>query len=97
MAATFDRLRCPLAQDKTEGPTTCLEYLGTKIDTVAMEMRLPSHKLEIADKSARVARAKMLHEMRPAATHRSTTACCYGCAARTHIYEMDVRPSEVSQ
>ena len=46
MTATFDRLGCPLAQDKTEGPTTCLEYLGIEIDTVALEMRLPPHKLE---------------------------------------------------
>ena len=44
MVAIFDG--CQLAQDKTEGLTTCLEYLGIKIDTVALEMRLPPHKLE---------------------------------------------------
>ena len=31
---------------KNRGPTTCLEYLGIEIDTVALEMRLPPHKLE---------------------------------------------------
>ena len=34
---------------------------------------------------------------RPAVTHWSTTACCYGGEARTHIYETDVRPFEVIQ
>ena len=38
MAATFDWLGCPLVQDKTEDPTTCLEYLGIKIDTIVLEM-----------------------------------------------------------
>ena len=38
MAAAFDRLGCPLAQDKTEALTTCLEYLGIKIDTIVLEM-----------------------------------------------------------
>ena len=46
MAATFNQLGCPLAQDKTEGPTTCLEYLDIDIYTVALEIRLPQHKLE---------------------------------------------------
>ena len=46
MSATFDWLGCPLAQDKTEGLTTCLEYLGIEIDTVALEMCLLPHKLE---------------------------------------------------
>ena len=31
MAAIFDRLECSLVQEKTEGPTTCLEYLGIEM------------------------------------------------------------------
>ena len=34
-------LGIPLAPDKVEGPTTCLTFLGIKIDTVAMELPLP--------------------------------------------------------
>ena len=33
MAANFDWLGCPLAEDKTESLTTCLEYSGIGIAT----------------------------------------------------------------
>ncbi len=33
-------LRVPVAADKYEDPTTCLEFLGIVVDTVAMELRL---------------------------------------------------------
>lgn len=38
-------LGIPMAPDKTEGPTTCLVFLGIEIDTVAMRARLPDVKL----------------------------------------------------
>lgn len=34
-----------MALNKTEGPTTCLEYLGIILDSEAMEARLPGDKL----------------------------------------------------
>ena len=39
------RLGVPLAQDKCEGPTTCLTFLGIEVDSVALELRLPERKL----------------------------------------------------
>ena len=42
-AATWES---PLAEEKREGPTTCLEYLGILLDSTALEARLPPHKLE---------------------------------------------------
>ena len=33
--------------EKTLGPVTCLEYLGLELDSVAMEARLPTPKLDI--------------------------------------------------
>ena len=36
----------PLADDKREGPTTCLEYLGILIDSASLEARLPPDKLQ---------------------------------------------------
>ena len=39
------RLGVPLADDKCEGPATCLTFLGIEIDTVEMELRLPAVKL----------------------------------------------------
>ena len=38
-------LGVPLAQHKTEGPTTCLSFLGMGLDTRHMTLRLPRDKL----------------------------------------------------
>ena len=35
-----------MAQEKTEGPATCLTVLGIEFDTLAMEVRLPGDKLQ---------------------------------------------------
>ena len=35
-----------IAEDKTEGPSTCLTILGIEFDTEIMVLRLPSEKLE---------------------------------------------------
>jgi hypothetical protein len=40
------RLGIPMAADKTEGPTTCLTFLGIQLDTVAMRASLPQSKLQ---------------------------------------------------
>lgn len=40
------RLGVPLNDKKTEGPSTCLQYLGIELDTLAMEARLPKEKME---------------------------------------------------
>ena len=38
-------LGIPLAEEKVEGPSTCLTFLGIEIDTVTEEVRLPSRKV----------------------------------------------------
>ena len=38
-------LGVPIAEDKLEGPSTCLTYLGIEIDTISMTVRLPADKL----------------------------------------------------
>ena len=43
--ALTQRLGIPMAPDKTEGPTTCLTFLGIELDTIKMEARLPMTKL----------------------------------------------------
>ena len=35
----------PIAEDKCEGPKTCLTFLGFELDSVALEIRLPQEKL----------------------------------------------------
>ena len=42
----FQYLEVPLAEEKLEGPTTSLTFLGITLDTVTMEARLPDDKLE---------------------------------------------------
>jgi hypothetical protein len=39
-------LGVPLADDKREGPTTCLEYLGIILDSAFLEARLPPDKFQ---------------------------------------------------
>ena len=46
LTQTCDILGVPIAHEKTEGPATPLTVLGIELDTAAMEMRLPSEKLE---------------------------------------------------
>ena len=38
-------LGIPMSEDKTEGPVTCLTFLGIELDTIAMEARLPAARL----------------------------------------------------
>ena len=42
---TFESLGVPVAQEKTEGPSSSITYLGIVIDTVKGEIRLPQEKL----------------------------------------------------
>lgn len=40
----------PLKEDKTLQPTTCLIFLGLEIETIAVQIRIPYHKVaELAD------------------------------------------------
>ena len=34
-----------MEESKLEGPSTCLTFLGIEVDTVALQLRLPSDKL----------------------------------------------------
>ncbi len=41
----FEDLGVPVAQEKLEGQTTCLTFLGLEIDSSTMQLRLPTEKL----------------------------------------------------
>ena len=43
---TCNELGIPLAEDKLEGPSTCITFLGIVIDTSKSEIRLPEEKLQ---------------------------------------------------
>jgi len=45
MERVCHNLGLPVEEKKTEGPATCITFLGIELDTVAMEMRLPAAKL----------------------------------------------------
>lgn len=39
-------LGVPISEEKLEGPTTCLSFLGITLDTDLMQLRLPAEKLQ---------------------------------------------------
>lgn len=39
-------LMIPIAQEKTEGPTTCMTYLGYQLDTIRLQISIPKVKVE---------------------------------------------------
>ncbi len=45
LVGTCGILNIPLAIGKSEGPTTCITFLGIEVDTEKLELRLPSEKL----------------------------------------------------
>ena len=45
MLNTFADLGLPVAENKLEGPGTCLTFLGIELDAVRLKMRLPREKL----------------------------------------------------
>lgn len=46
MMDVFNRLGFPIASEKVEGPTPCLEFLGFVLDSQALEVRLSLTKLQ---------------------------------------------------
>ena len=46
MLLTLKKLGIPIAADKTQGPSTCLEFMGIILDSVRMEAHLPHFKVE---------------------------------------------------
>ena len=45
MLEVCGELGVPIAGHKTEGPATCLVFMGIEVDTVANEFHLPGDKL----------------------------------------------------
>ena len=45
MMSVFHRLGFPIAREKVEGPTPCLEFLGFVLDPQVFEVRLSQTKL----------------------------------------------------
>jgi hypothetical protein len=44
--STCKELGVPISEQKRDGPTTCLMYLGIEVETVASQLRLPQEKLQ---------------------------------------------------
>ena len=41
----MSELGVPLAEEKTEGPVTCICFLGLELDSIDMEVRIPQDKI----------------------------------------------------
>ena len=50
LLATFNHLGLPVALDKMEGSVPCLKFLGFKLDSRSMAIRLPAAKLAESQK-----------------------------------------------
>jgi len=50
----------PIETKKTEGPSTCITFLGIEIDSTAMEIRLPANKLALLKDDLARSRGKKL-------------------------------------
>ena len=61
---TCRNLGIPLAEEKLEGPTTSLTFLGIVVDTFQMEIRLPTGKFQWTQKEVKhwLGRKKPLRE-----------------------------------
>ena len=46
MLSTFETINIPIAQGKTQGPSQVLEFMGILLDTIKMQARLPTDKIE---------------------------------------------------
>ena len=42
-----EHLAIPTADEKTEGPTTVIVFLGLEIDSVLMQVRIPTEKIKV--------------------------------------------------
>ena len=84
-------LGVPLAEDKKEGPITCLEYLGILSVSAALEARLPLDKLQdihdaIRAWTSRTSCSKWeLHTF----PHRHPQLCCQGGPSRQDLPQED--------
>uniref|UniRef100_A0A1X7TSH8 Reverse transcriptase domain-containing protein n=1 Tax=Amphimedon queenslandica TaxID=400682 RepID=A0A1X7TSH8_AMPQE len=45
LSSTFEKLGLPLEPSKLEGPSTCLTFLGIEVDTLKLQLPLPTDKL----------------------------------------------------
>ena len=75
------RLGIPVAAHKTEGPSTCLTFIGIQIDSVAMQLSLPPDKL--SQTCSRQVWPKML----------CSCTCCAVYTSTWHILTFALWPS----
>lgn len=84
------RLGVPLAADKCDGPTTHLTFLGIKIDSWAMELRLPREKLkgEIAGWQSKWSCTKRKLQSVTGLLQHAVTVVHQGCTFIQRLYDL---------
>ena len=76
MLLTFKNLGVPIAANKTEGPSTTLEFMGIILDNVRMEARLPGDKVERIQASLALFQTKeVMHPKGTAISYRDFELC----------------------
>ena len=65
-SATFDHLGVPVTTNKTEGPSTCVTFLGIIVDTATLQLEAPWFKAaEVAVSPTKLAGQTLLYSKRP--------------------------------
>ena len=91
LLSVFDRLGIPIAEDKLEGPATCLVFLGIELDTLQMSLRLPIEKLqELRQLVQTWLGRRFCSKKRASVTDWEATTCLQSSAGRTHIFTTNV-------
>ena len=96
MLYSFEETPGGVSPEKSEGPDTKLTFLGFELDTMALEVRLPRHKLAELSELAMAREEVMLHE-RFGIPRRQASPRFAGGTVRQGVYEENVRAKGRSQ
>lgn len=95
----YRKLGMPIAEQKTEGPTQVLTFLGIEVDTEKMEVRLPEDKLRCLQEEIKSWTGKKSTTKRSLLSliGQLQHACCVVCPGRTFLRRMIDLSSKAKQ
>ena len=89
----FGKLNIPIEGSKLEGPLPCLTFLGIEVDTVSLQLHLPSDKLanlkdSLSDSIQRRTMSKKNLQKLTGLLQFATKVVCYGRSFLRRLYAM---------
>ena len=87
MLSIFKIIGIPIAEDKTQGPSQVLEFMGILLDTIKMQARLPPDKIEkILASFGDFEKKKILHSKTAAVFDRYAKFCMQSGPPRAPLF-----------